>query len=219
MKNTQGKHSMNTKHTLTAAAAALLLGISTAASADCTSAANLIANCGFETGDFQGWTVAGKDTPVQEGNFYGVEQDDPLGIAANGGSSQAYVLDPVNTLTLSQTFATKVGADYTVSFYVDQNALDGDPLKSNSLKATFGTSSLLTMTNVADSAYTLYTYDVTATQASTTFSVAMIDETGQWLLDDFSVTRDVPAVPEAPTPLLMGAGLLALGFAARRKQQ
>jgi hypothetical protein len=215
---------MNTQHTLAAAAAVLLLGVSTAASADCALVANnLISNCGFEASatDFTGWTVSGTDAPSQLNNFYGVESGADLvtNVAPHGGANQAWVYDPANTLTLSQTFATVSGATYTVSFYAQQSALDGNLVAKNALKASFGTATLVTLTNVATSAYTLYTYDVAAAASSTTFSIGMTDTSGQWLLDDFAVTADaVVAVPETSTPLLMGAGLLALGFAARRKR-
>ena len=31
---------------------------------------NLVANCGFETGDFTGWILSGNDVPAELGNLY-----------------------------------------------------------------------------------------------------------------------------------------------------
>jgi len=222
---------MNTKQTLAVAVAGLLLGVSGAASAaDCALVANnLITNCGFEASptDFTGWTLSGTDTTYPQGaQYYGIEQQDPFpvatgGTAPDGGQNQAFVSDPYNVLTLSQAVATTVGFSYTVSFAVaefDPNS-PYDTSFTNSLNATFGGSTLVTVTNSPDFAYETYSFDVAATSASSTFSLAMTDLTGEWLVDDVAVTADVAAVPETSTTVLMGAGLLALGLAARRKPQ
>jgi hypothetical protein len=222
---------MNTKHILAIAVAGLLLGVSGAASAaDCALVANnLIQNCGFESSptDFTGWTLSGTDTTYPQGaQYYGIEQQDPFpvatgGTAPDGGQNQAFVSDPYNPLTLSQTVATTAGASYTVSFAVAQYDVNEpeDTSFVNSLAANFGGSALVTLTNSADFAYTTYSFDVAATSASSTFSLAMTDLTGEWLIDDVAVTADVAAVPETSTTVLMSAGLLALGLAARRKRQ
>src|SRR5580700_9508392 len=71
-------------------------------------AGNLVTNCGFETGDFTGWTLSGNDVPGALGNLYGVEGTDPYptpgGTAPQSGNNQAYFSDLVsNSTTLSQT--------------------------------------------------------------------------------------------------------------------
>lgn len=218
---------MNTKHTLAVAVAALLLGVCGAASAaDCALVAdNLITNCGFEASStsFTGWTLTGTDTTYPQGaQYYGIEQQDPFpvatgGTAPDGGQNQVFVSDPYNVLTLSQAVATTAGVTYTVSFAVAQYDVNSpeDTSFVNSLVATFGASTLVTVTNSPDFAYSTDSFDVAATSASSTFSLAMTDLTGEWLIDDVAVTA---AVPEASTTVLMGAGLLALGWAARRKR-
>src|ERR1700728_1754539 len=71
-------------------------------------AGNLVANCGFETGDFTGWTVTGSDVPLSEGILYGVEGQDPIDlIYPNSGNYQAFVADlDTNATTLAQTLDT-----------------------------------------------------------------------------------------------------------------
>ena len=86
---------------------------------------NLVSNCGFETGDFTGWTLSGNDVPGQLGNLYGVEGADPFpmptGTAPHSGSYQAFFADLVsNATTLALTLATVSGHDYTVSFWLSQ---------------------------------------------------------------------------------------------------
>src|SRR5277367_3761001 len=71
---------------------------------------NIVANCGFETGDFTGWTLSGNDVPGELGNLYGVKGTDPSplpdGTAPNSGTSQAFFADiAADPITLSQTLA------------------------------------------------------------------------------------------------------------------
>src|SRR5580704_8216270 len=82
----------------------------TAKAGSCTSAFNLLSNCGFESGDFTSWTLAGNDVPGQLGNLYGVEGTDPFplpgGTAPFSGNFQAYFGDlNANATTISQEVA------------------------------------------------------------------------------------------------------------------
>src|SRR5271154_972373 len=55
---------------------------------------NLVTNCGFETGDFTGWSLSGNDVPSELNNLYGVEGVDPLdGIAPHSGNFQVFIGD------------------------------------------------------------------------------------------------------------------------------
>ena len=84
---------------------------------------NQVTNCGFETGDFTGWTLTGFDVPGELNNFYGVEGTDPFdGISPNSGGWQAYFADVVgNDTTISQTISTFAGTEYYISFYLAQD--------------------------------------------------------------------------------------------------
>lgn len=215
---------MKTIHSLAAIAAALVFGAPAWAADVCQAGNNLIANCGFESGTFDGWTVSGTDVPFSENVLYGVETADPFptatgGTAPSSGDFQAYFLDQAaNPITLSQTFATTIGTTYTVSFALAQYDVN-DPFDKtfvNSLAASFGGSTLLSLTNSADFGYKTYSYDVLATSSTSTFEIVTSDTTGEFLVDSISVAAPVPE-PAAPLMVVAGLGLLA-SIARRRRR-
>lgn len=175
----------------------------------CSGGGNLLANCGFETGDFTGWTLSGNDVPGQENNLYGVESgvDPVLGIGPNSGSFQTFIGDlNANPLTLSQTLATNIGEQYVVTFFLAQG-LAGPGPSSNFLNVFFGGGEG-SLTNVADIGYTEFIGTFTATSGSTLFSIEAGNDTGFFLLDDVAV-QGVPE-PSSSTLMLLGVGLIAL---------
>jgi hypothetical protein len=180
----------------------------------CATATNLITNCGFQTGDFTGWNLSGNDVPGEEGNIYGVEGTDPDGISPNSGTTQAYFGDlDANAITLQQMISTIADDSYTVSFFVAQDTAPSNENNgeySNELSASFGGTSLLSLTNVPMEGYTEYSYLVTATSSSSTLSLTLGNDIGYFLLDDVSVVNNTPiaATPEPPAWTMMLAGLL-----------
>ena len=177
-------------------------------------AGNLVSNCGFETGDFTGWTIGG-DTDNPGGYYFGVD-----GFDANSGNDGAFMSqdfndDGIGSVSLSQTLATTAGDTYSVSFWLDQ---DTPPYVNyiHSFDSTFGSSTLLNITPRvalpgAVGTYTQYTYSETATGASTALTFSFENDDWFWSFDDVSVTdTSASATPEPSTWILAGAALGAL---------
>ncbi len=209
----------------TLAAAVVLLGGAqighAAAGAPALVIANLVANGGFETGDFTGWTLAGPDVPGQQDNLYGVEGADPYplpaGTAPNSGNFQAFFSDvPSNATTLSQALTTTPGNFYTVSFYLAQQ-LEGPGTVSNSVVVSLDGTTLASLTAVPVQGYTQYSFTTAVADPSSTLSFTFGNQVGEFIIDDVSVTPAAP-VPEPATWAQFGAGLLALGWGIARRQ-
>jgi hypothetical protein len=186
----------------------------------CTMPSNLVANCGFETGDFSSWTLTGNDVPGGLTNLYGVEGNDifplPGGTNPNSGLSQAFFDDQfADPTTLSQSIATTPGTQYAIAFYMAQELL-GPGTVHNSLLLTFGGTTLTALTNVPAEGYTLFTTVGTATGASTQLSLTLGNDIGEFLIDDISVIST--QTPEPATGLMiLTAGAAAAGLYRRRR--
>jgi hypothetical protein len=197
---------------------------SRAASSICDAVAgNLVTNCGFETGDFTGWTVTGNDTPLSEGVLYGVEGQDPVdNIYPNSGNYQAFFADlDANATTLAQTLATSITTDTAyIDFYLAQDTTpDSSSEGNNFLDVTFGSTTLIDALGTPVQSYTEYSYAVTPaspTSATTALSITLGNGLGEWLLDDVSVV--VTPEPSAWT-LALGGVLLGLGMFARKRMK
>jgi hypothetical protein len=188
-------------------------------------AGNLVLNCGFETGDLTSWTVAGNDTPLSEGVLYGGELGaDPFdSILPNSGAGQAFVADLVANATMfSQVLATTPGDTYAVSFYLAQDTapggLCGAVQCSNELQASFDGISLVATSAIPVEGYTQYSYTETAADASSTFSITLGNDLGQFLVDDVVVAdTTVASTPEPSAWLLMLAACGITGVAGVKK--
>jgi hypothetical protein len=196
----------------------LFLGIPQSKADICGSiAGNLVANCGFELGSFSGWSLKGNDVPGEEGNLYGVENGaDPVdGISPNSGSNQAFFADLVaNATTISQTLTTVAGGMYEVSFFLAQDTepgLGGAP-NSNELIASFGGTTLTSLTAIPVQGYTEYSFATTASSASSVLSFKIGNDLGESLLDDVSVV----ATPEPSAWILLVTAIAMAGLAMRR---
>ena len=180
---------------------------------------DLVTNCGFETGDFTGWTIGGnKLDPL--GTYYGVDAFD-----ANSGNFGAYVsqdfIDGGTTpVTLSQTLTTTAGTAYTVSFWLEQDAA---PILgyTHLFSAAWGGTTFLSVAPTVAlpgtvGSFAKYSFTETATGTSTVLAFAFENDDSFWSFDDVSVSA---AVPEPSTGLLGGMALgVVLFMVARQKR-
>ena len=187
-----------------------------ASSSSCDAiAGNLVANCGFETGDFTGWTVSGNNVNPG-GVYYGVD-----GFDSHSGNYGAYMsqnfMNGETTVNLGQTLSTVAGAQYQVTFWVEQ---DTAPTLgyTHTFSATWnGVTTMLSLTPTVSSpgavgVWTEYTFTETATSASTALLFAFLNDDSYWSFDDVSVVL----LPEPPAGVLAGTALFAL-LLLRRK--
>lgn len=164
------------------------------------SATNLVTNGGFEAGDLSGWTLTGNTS------FSGVDTS-----TVHSGNFAGYFGQVGSTGTLSQTLSTVAGQTYTISFWLEDDG--GTP---SSFDASFGGNELLALSNPDAFDYTLYSYSLTASSASTLLSFTFRQDPAYFHLDDVSVS---PAgVPEPATWAMMMLGLGAAGLALRHRK-
>jgi hypothetical protein len=198
---------MSCKPLLLIAAVVACLSVAQPASAD------LIVNGGFETGDYTGWTTVAVNYPyfliATSPAFVhsGRHAAEFAGETGGGGN----VLTSDNTL--SQTVATTVGQQYTLSFY-----LLSDGATPNNFEATWDTTVLFPFTtDIPAHPYQQYSYTVTGT-GSDTVEFYALDNPGYFYLDDVSLNSAVPE-PTGVVALLglCGMGLLGMVWRCRRR--
>ncbi|MGA2748591.1 MAG: PKD domain-containing protein [Verrucomicrobiota bacterium] len=145
----------------------------------------LVLNGGFETGDFTDWILSGGD-PVD--NF--VDDGSQSGISPYSGDYLAALGSSGSLSYLSQTLATKAGARYWVSLWLDSP--DGET--PNEFLVSWNGNTLFDEANIAAIGWTNLQFSVSATGASTVLEFGFEDDISYLGLDDIGVFRAEPSI-------------------------
>ena len=158
-------------------------------------AGNLVANCGFETGDFTSWTQGGNP------GFTGVTGS-PY---AHSGNFGAY-LGPVGSdgILMSQTLATTAGASYDLNFWL---ANFGGPTNDFSVQWDGVTIPGSTLINSNPFPYTEFSFSGLTALGGDTLQFSFRQDPSYWGLDDVSVVQQTSMPEPAAFAGLMLAGV------------
>jgi hypothetical protein len=167
-------------------------------------AGNLVVNCGFETGDFTGWTGTNLNvTGVVTAGFDGFNPNSGTYFAALGNVGSDGILSQ------TQALATVVGQAYDISFYLASDG--GTP---SDFSASFGSTLLLSLTNTPPTGYILYSFIEVATSTSTTLTFTERNDPSYWAFDDISVAP--VGAPEPGVLVLFLISMMGLAVLAWR---
>jgi hypothetical protein len=181
-------------------------------------AANIVADPGFESGTPSSYTGDMGDGWIVMAGTGAICNNSGAGCGnvgeAHTGVQMAFLdwSDSFNTIT--QDLTTVIGQTYTISYWVADE-------QTNFLQVMFGGSTLFNGTapgtGATSSDYVQYTFTSTATSTSTVLAFSGQRSTGRGgtLLDDVSVTPGA-AVPEPATWLLTSVALIGLPALRRR---
>jgi hypothetical protein len=159
---------------------------------------NLVTNCGFETGDFSGWSQGGNT-----GATFVASNFDSF--TPNSGTFFA-ALGPVGSDgTLSQTLTTVPGTLYAITWFLGSDG--GTP---NDFSATWGGTTLFSQKNLptTNGTYNEFTTNIAASTSTTVLMFSFRNDPGYQALDDVSVASTT--TPEPGFYALLGVGLAGL---------
>jgi PEP-CTERM motif len=161
-----------------------------------------VANGGFETGDFTGWT------PVDSSNFTNVGSN-PL--FAHSGTYHANLGAEGVLGSLSQNVGTTSGTQYDLTFWL-ANDSGASP---NEFDVLWNGVTVLSLSDAPVSNYTQYSLLVTATSSSSSLEFQYRNDDDFFRLDEVSIN----VVPEPSTLSLLLLGAAAAGASVLRRRK
>jgi hypothetical protein len=187
----------------------LLLVVAGPASADLVVNGNFDANSPPAQTAPAGWTL----TPAASGSDFFVGAGPGFGAFSPPNSANFGAVGSLDD-TLSQTLATTPGVTYTLTYQLAHDGTAGD---GNDFSASFGGVVIpgSVLVDAAGFGYTLFSFTVTASTASTVLSFAGREVPAWYDLDNVSVV----GVPEPSSLALSGLGMVGAGFFAVRKRR
>ena len=150
-------------------------------------AQNLLANAGFETGNFEGWSLSGSTA------FEGVSTS--FATAPNSGSYSAFFGAVGSYNIISQTIATTVGDTYNISFALENS---GGPYSEAFVD--WGGAQVWDVQPSGTFGWNVLGWNEVATSASTTLSFGFEQDPSYFNLDDTSVVDLTPHPIVTPDP-------------------
>jgi hypothetical protein len=139
-------------------------------------ATELVINGGFETGTFSGWDLSGSTDYMSVSSVYGDAKTGTYGAKLGPMAAHGF-------LSQSQAMATNPGDIYQISWWL-RNGASG----TNDFNVTWGGSTLLSASNMAQQPYTSYADSRLASGTSTALTFAVRNDPNFFYLDDVSVT-------------------------------
>ncbi len=209
------------KHFLPTAAFALCLGSGAALASPsaCDGIAQQVTNCGFETGDFTGWTMTGATSVLAQTNLYGVDGYTPsTGVYGAYFGTQGVTLGThasTDSLTLGQTVNLTTTRTFLLTFeLMEDTALYAH--YTDYFSAIFDGVALMTQTAVTSTnGYVEESFIVTsATTLANSLAFQFQNDAGFWDIDDISITE----IPEPGSLWAFGAGLAAMAVLLGRRK-
>lgn len=140
---------------------------------------NIVGNGGFETGNFNSWTLAGSNSNLVTGSSQFVHT----------GSYGAALGQKGSLATLSQTLLTSPGQEYLLSFWLENPA----DLPTQQFAVNWNGNTISNLVNPPVFGWTDFNYFVTATGTNTVLQFAVESDQSFFGLDDVAVTP-VPAI-------------------------
>lgn len=156
----------------------------------------LVANGGFETGDFTSWTTGGNFTHTSVSESYA--HTGTYGAKLGSRSTAGY---------LSQTLTTTPGATYVLSFWLENP--DGET--PNEFFVTWAGTTNFDQTNIGDLDWSNIQLTVTASGTATVLQFGFWINSGDFGLDDISVKLAAPPSPVIESVSLSGTNLVING--------